>query len=388
MITLDYSPIEVEINVEQGNLTQDAFYTVGFLTRHPTAPRTVVVNSLQDVLDAGYKRGSEAYNFCKGVLIQGQMNTVILRAVRASESYSDAYRADDNSEYYYVVIGSKDIADVIAFNDTLLNEGGLKLQFFSTNLDVSQQVAGRKLVYYYYKYESSDPTHPQGFQDFPYLSWDSKFGVNLDSGGLIYLSPYNVVQMDVVGAKEVLITQDNGQDLTVQQAQGRALKYAEGAWIGYCGNFFPSQIQWLYKMIQNVDYHTYDELRDIPNLSTTTVIMPQYGDKSTLGSGRTCEGFPIHEVVSLDWVRYALQKKLWEVFYNSERLPATSAGMSLLENALRYVLDIAVQQGIFESYIITERKLASSLNRASFKFEATLTQTVLEVKRVEGTIYH
>lgn len=388
MITLDYEPIEVELNVEQGNLTINAFYTVGFLTRHSSAPRTVTVHSLQDVLDAGYRRGSEAYNFVKGVLIQGQMNTVILRAVRATETYTDAYLADDNSSYYYVVIGSKLLADVLAFNTTLINEGGLKLQFFSTNIDVSSSVVGRKLVYYFYKFESSDPTTIQGFQDFPYLAWDGKSGVGLDSGHLLYLSPYEVNTIALTGGSEVLITQSDGSDLTLEQAQGRAIKYAEGAWIGYCGNFFPSQIQWLYKNIQNVDFSTQDELDKIPNLSTTTVIMPKYSAKSTLGSGKTCEGYPIHEVVSLDWVRYALQKKLWEVFYNSERVPATSAGLSLLENAVRYVLDIAVQQGIFESYIITERKLASSLNRASFKFEATLTQTILEVKKVEGTIYH
>ena len=388
MITLDYTPIEVEINVEQGNLVQDAFYTVGFITKNDSAPRSVFVSSLKDVLDNGYKRGSEAYNFCKGVFIQGQMNTVLLRAVRENESYSEAYLSDDNSGYYYVVIGSKDIADVLAFNTTILNENDLKLQFFSSNVDVSESLTGRKIVYYYYSYDSGDPSSPVGFQDFPLLFWDSSVGVQLESGSYIYLSPYDVDFVQGNSSQESLITQSNGQDLTVEQAQGRGLKYPEGAWIGYCGNFFPSQIQWLYKMIQNVDSHTQETLQTIPDFSTTTVIMPQYGSKSTLGSGATCQGYKIHEVVSLDWVRYALQKKLWEVFYNSEKIPATTAGMTLLENSVRYVLDIAVQQEIFTDYTITGRKLSGSLNRASFTFEATLTQTILEVKKVEGTIYH
>lgn len=388
MITLDYTPIEVEINVERGNLVQDAFYTVGFITKNDDAPRTLKATSLKDLLDNGYKRGSEAYNFCKGVFIQGQMNTVVLRAVRANESYTEAYLSDDNSDYYYVVIGSKDIADVVAFNTTLLNENSLKLQFFSSNIDVTESLVGRKIVYYFYEYDSGNTDFPVGFQDFPLLFWDSRVGVQLDSESYLYLSPYDINFDNPNGAMESLITQSNGDDLTYEQAQGRGLKYPEGAWIGYCGNFFPSQVQWLYKMIQNVDSHTHDTLQTIPDYSTTTVIMPQYDAKSTLGSGATCQGHKIHEVVSLDWVRYALQKKLWEVFYNSEKIPATTAGMSLLENAVRYVLDIAVQQEIFTDYTITGRKLTGSLNRASFTFEATLTQTILEVKKVEGTIYH
>ena len=80
MITLDYNPIEVDLNVETGNLIQDAFYTIGFVTENDSAPRTLEVHSLQDLLDNGYTRGSNAYKFCKGVLIQGTMNTVIVRA--------------------------------------------------------------------------------------------------------------------------------------------------------------------------------------------------------------------------------------------------------------------------------------------------------------------
>lgn len=389
MIHLDYTPIEVELNVEQGNLTSDAFYTVGFITMNDTAPRTLVVTSLQDLLDNGYLRGSEAYNFCKGVFIQGQMNTVVVRAVRSNETYSQAYLADDNSNYYFVVIGSKNTQDVLTFNDTLASENAIKLQFFSSNVDVSEQCSGRKLVFYYYDHDTGNPLAPIGFQDFPMMLWDSRLGVQLDSGTYIYLSPYDVYTEGGTDTSfEGLIKQTTGEDLTYEQAQSRGIKYAEGAWIGLCGNYFPSQTQWLYKRLNNVDASTYEELKDIPDLSTASVYMPRTLEKSTLGSGKTCQGFPIHEVVGLDWVKYALQKKLWEVFYTSEKVPATNAGVSLLENAVRYVLDIAVQQEIFTDYVITGRKLLGSENRASFSFEATLTQTILEVKKVEGTIYH
>lgn len=377
MVTLDYHPIEVDINVDQGLLVQDAFYTVGFITEHDTAPRTVVVNSLQDVLNAGYSRGSNAYNFCKGVLIQGQMTTIVVRAKRPSETYFEAYSADDNNSFYYVVLGSKNTTVVLDFNTLLVQTKDLKLQFFSSDVDLSTQVAGRNLVYYY---------QPE-FVDFSYIAYDSSIGVLTDLNAFLYTYPATnntMLGIDIQEPESDLV-QDDLSELTLDQAQKRNLKYPEGAWLGYCGNFFPSTIQWLYKNIQNVN--TFQPV-SIPNFSTTCVIMPDTKSKSTLGSGTNCEGYKVYEVVSLDWVRYAMQKKLWEVFYSNEKVPTTSGGMSLLENAVRYVLDIAVAQGIFQSYKITGSKYTSPLSRASFTFEAVLTQTILEVKKVEGTIYH
>lgn len=377
MITLNYTPIEIELNIEQGNINQNAFYSVGFITENEDAPRTIVVNKLEDLLENGYSRGSNAYNFCKAVLIQGQMNTIIVRSKRENESYFEAYLADDNSDYYYVVLGIKDVSEVLSFNSLLLDSKDLKLQFFSTDEDVSELISGRKIVYYY----------QPDFIDFPYIAFDSGSGVQTDEEYFLYLNTFEVLNTGnvLVSDPESDYTQSDGSDLTFEQAQGRGIKYPEGSWIGLCGNYFPSQVQWLYKNLKNVDTF---QLQEIPDLSTISTLMPYNNEKSTLGSGKTGQGFNIHEVVSLDWVRYAIQKKLWEVFYNNERVLATAAGMLLLENAVRYVLDIAVQQDIFTAYTITGRNLISSINRASFSFEATITQTILEVKKVEGTIYH
>ena len=371
MITLDYSPIEVDLNVETGNLIQDAFYTIGFVTENDSAPRTLEVHSLQDLLDNGYTRGSNAYNFCKGVLIQGKMNTIIVRAKRANESYVEAYEADDNSSYYYVVIGSKDISTILSFNDRLISLGDIKLQLFSSSSDHSDLIIGRKLIYYY----------QEDFTDFPYIAFDSSAGVLLDSSSIINVDPFLGIQE----SEESPMTNQDLTDISEELAQARTLQYPEAAWAGLCGFYFPSQIQWLYKNIQNVNASNPTE---IPNLSTTSVLFGAYKDKSTLGSGTDCTGYPINEVVSLDWVKYALRKRLWEVLYNSEKVSSNKFGLSILENVVKSVLDTAVQLEIFESYKLTDSKIVSTLGRASFKFEAILTQTILEVKKVEGTIYH
>lgn len=380
MQDINTSPVKVDINIEKSVLTSEGFYQVGFITENDTAPRTLVVERLKDLIDNGFDRGSKAYNFCLGVFAQKQMKRVIVRSKRASESYIDAYLADDNSQYYFIVIESKDINEVLTFNDAVTGE--LKLQFFSSSENVSDQVIGRKLVYYYQPYFGNG-----------WLLYDSSIIVETDEGkwfaigelgnysdgkGSWSFDTNNVTDWDT--SDNVLLEY---QDFTEIEAQNQALEYPEGAWIGYCGWFFPSQVQWLYKNLIRVDPF---DLKQIPNLSNTTIML--YGtSKSTVGTGMTCQQIHINEQVSLDWLVYALQRKLWNLLYTNKRINATVYGLQSLENQIKEILDVSVEQGIFSSYIITERKLDRINNKASFKFSATLTHSVLEVDKVEGTIY-
>ena len=148
-IDIDFSPIKVDIQVEDFQIQSDAFYTVGFISESDTAPRTLEVTQLSQLLDAGYMRAGNVYNFVHSVFAQGKMGKVVVRAKRSTETFEEAYKADDNSSYYYVVIDSKDIDDVLSFNNSIAEEQ-FKLQFFSSTADVSTLIQGRsKLVYYF-----------------------------------------------------------------------------------------------------------------------------------------------------------------------------------------------------------------------------------------------
>lgn len=352
MFDINTSPVKVDINIEKDVLTSDGFYQVGFITENDVAPRTLVVERLKDLLDNGYDRASEAYNFCLGVFEQEQMERVVIRAKRSSETYFEAYSADDNSEYYYVVIESKDVNDIVTFNTAIQDE--LKLQYFSSSENVSDQVYGRKLVYYYQPYFGNG-----------WLLYDSTNLVETDKGDWFSIG---YLQSEIS---------------TEEQAQSIGLEYPEGAWIGYCGWFFPSQVQWLYKNLTRVDYFN---LKQIPNYSNTTIML-YFDSKSTVGTGKTCQEVEINEHISLDWLKYALQRKLWKSLYTSKKINATVYGLQSLENQIKEILDVSVEQGIFSSYIITDRKLDRINNKASFKFSATLTHSILGVDKVEGTIY-
>lgn len=380
MQDINMSPILVDINIEKFVLTSDGFYQVGFITENNTAPRTLVVERLKDLLDNGFDRGSKAYNFCLGVFAQNQMKRVIVRSKRSSESYIDAYLADDNSNYYFVVLETKDINEITVFNDAIVDE--LKLQFFSSSENVSNQIIDRELVYYYQPYFGNG-----------WLLYDSFNIVETDSGNWFSIGDignYSDGTGDWTFDSASITDWDNTddvqlehQDISEDEAQNKALEYPEGAWIGYCGWFFPSQVQWLYKNLTRVDHFN---LKQIPNYSNTTINL--YGtDKSTVGTGKTCQQIYINEHVSLDWVKYALQRKLWNALYTSKKINATAYGLQSLENQIKEILDVSVEQGIFLSYIITDRKLDRINNKASFKFSATLAYSILGVDKVEGTIY-
>lgn len=380
MQTVNTSPIIVDVNIEESILTSEGFYQVGFITQNDSAPRTIIVDSLDDLLANGYDRGSQAYNFCIGVLAQKKMQQIVIRAKRSTETYTEAYLEDDNSGYYFVVIESKDINEILTFNDNIVDE--LKLQFFSSNLNIYDLVKDRKLVYFYQPY----------FGD-GWLLYDSSNIVETDAGKWFSIGESGYYS-DGTGSWSFDDNSINDwdsndnvlleyHDLTEEEANNKSLYYPEGAWIGLCGAEFPSHIQWLHKFVERMEWFN---LTEIPDLSSACVRI--YGrDKATVGTAETCEKYPINEQVSLDWVKYALQRKLWNLLYNSKKVNATVNGLQILENQIKEILDVAVDEGIFTDYLITKRELDRINAKASFKFVATLTHSILGVDKVEGNIY-
>ena len=146
---LNLSPVKVDITIETPTVTNNSFYNVCFITENNEAPRTVEINSLADLLTNGYKTTDAVYNFCFYVFLQNGMSKVYVRNKRSDETYEQAFDADDNSNYYYCVIESKDISKILTFNTHLNTVDKYKLQFFSSKECVSDLIQGRKIVFYY-----------------------------------------------------------------------------------------------------------------------------------------------------------------------------------------------------------------------------------------------
>ncbi len=143
---MNLEPVKVDLAIETTTLDREAFYNLCFITENDVAPRTLEVKTLRDLVENGYEREDLAYNFCVGVFAQQSMPMVYIRAKRTYETYEEAFSADNNDMYYYVVIESKDTEVITNFNDYLVTSDDYKLQFYSSNIPV---VEGRKLVHYY-----------------------------------------------------------------------------------------------------------------------------------------------------------------------------------------------------------------------------------------------
>lgn len=375
---LNLAPVDVSIIVETPTVTNEAFYNLCFITENDVAPRTLEVKRLNDLLDNGYMRLDLAYNFCLSVLLQESIGKVYVRAKRSGETYQQAFDADDNSNYYYIVIDSKDENAILNFNDYLVSVDPYKLQFFSSYKEISSSVANRKIVYYY---EPSFNTNNLSYQQY-YIN--KSYGIDLththypdgvgdywdynDNGNVLWDSNDNVLL--------------ERQDIPIDLAQSARIAYPEASWISKCGDSFPSRVQWLHKYLRGNSVH---KLSQIPNLSTTLVTI--LDNKATTGSGMTGQGIVINEQVSLDWVAWAISKNIWNTLYTESKINANDSGLALIENKLKEVLDIAVKENILSEYKITQRNLQRQTSNASFKFSASLVYSILNVN-IEGSVYY
>ena len=374
---LNLAPVNVNIFVETPTVTNEAFYNLCFITENDIAPRTLEVKRLNDLLDNGYMRLDLAYNFCLAVLLQENIDMVYVRAKRSGETYQQAFDADDNSNYYYIVIDSKDENVILNFNDYLVSVDPYKLQFFSSYKDLSSVVTNRKIVYYY---EPSFNTNNLSIQQY-YIN--KSYGIDTHThysygvGDYWYYDDNGNVLWD--SNDNVLLER---QDIPIDLAQSARFAYPEASWISKCGNSFPSRVQWLHKYLRGNNVH---KLSQIPNLSTTLVTI--LDNKATTGSGMTGQGIVINEQVSLDWVTWAISKNIWNTLYTESKINANDSGLTLIENKLKEVLDIAVKENIFSEYKITQRNLQRQTSNASFKFSASLVYSILNVN-IEGSVYY
>lgn len=351
-MNLNLTPTKVNIDIESLSLEREAFYNVCFITENEIAPRTLEVSKLKDLFDNGYDRLSLAYNFCVGVFSQQGISSIKVRAKRASESYEDAFDADDNTNYYFIIIESKDKNIVSSFNTYINTSDDYKLLFYSSAEDT---ITDSELVQYYQRQLSASDL------------------VN----NRIVVSDYYINKAFNTGYD------DSGTELaTVEQLQQARLAYPEAAWVALCGNKFPSSVQWLYKYLSKVDVN---EVKTIPDLTSTTSVV--YDNKTTVGSGTTTYGTPIHEKISLDWVKWALSRRVWNTLYTKEKVNATQGGLELISNEVKAVLEVAVSENIFIDYRITGVSLNRNTNTISVKFEANLSYTILEVE-LSGSLYY
>lgn len=406
MQNINKTPVIVDVNVERITTNTSAFYTVGFVCETTLIDQPLTVKTLNDLLDVGFLRSDTAYNFCLGVFAQKKMQTVVIIPKQKEETYVDSYKNHETSTFYYVCLETKNIEEILDLYRHLKSTSDNKLLFFSHIINYEKEVEGLDLVYYY----------EQPLDVNKYLEGVPEFTLNNPHPKYIALYPYEKAYIDYIdtsiptrSSTETRFSQseifwafddssklywDNAieaviahefKDFTQDEAQGQMLAYPEAAWIGYCGWYFPSHVQWAYKTLNKVRETT---AKLIPSNATCSTRL-MFNERATTDYAATASGVKIEQYVSLAWLKAAIEWNIWQTLLKSEtKITFSKNGDDLLESKLREVLEFAVSENIFTDYNITERSFNTKNYTASYKFSATLTHSILGVDKVEGTIYH
>lgn len=330
-------PVVVNVSINKQEVNRYAFYTPAFISENDEVERTVEVTSLKEVVDKGYSKDSNAYAYCAMAFSQRQrVDSVVLVAKRSVETYVEAYTASHNTLYYYITLESKEMSDILSLSSFLLTERDDKLIFFTKYEDVTAQVKGiSNLVWWW------------DAQSWLWSSWD-------------------------------IVLWDSYLEVTAT-----SLKYPEAAWISYCANVFPSQMQWLGKSLNGVDPI------GTPTIPSSASFMNSIDgiDFYTWGSGKTCDGEWIDHKVNDDWIKWAIRRNVWKLLKDSPKISATQNGVDQIEMKIKEVLEFNLRQNGIISYKVYNPQLNRQQRKVSFDFSYEREHAIVGVVTVNGTLY-
>ena len=156
--------------------------------------------------------------------------------------------------------------------------------------------------------------------------------------------------------------------------------YSEAAWVGNFGSLFPSQTTWLYKPLSQVE--PYSNEVDV----TTNYYSTIYEQNVATGSGKTMSGEWIENQAFIYWLQSAIQKNVFSLLINNNKIPATTRGAEQVIIKLREVLELAIKLEGISEYQILDYKLSPKQHNISIKFKAMLVNAISYVDGIVGEI--
>lgn len=156
--------------------------------------------------------------------------------------------------------------------------------------------------------------------------------------------------------------------------------YSEAAWMGNFGSLFPSQTTWLYKPLSQVE--PYSNEVDV----TTNYYSTIYEQNVATGSGKTMSGEWIENQAFIYWLQSAIQKNVFSLLINNNKIPATTRGAEQVIIKLREVLELSIKLEGISEYQILDYKLSPKQHNISIKFKAMLVNAISYVDGIVGEI--
>ena len=156
--------------------------------------------------------------------------------------------------------------------------------------------------------------------------------------------------------------------------------YSEAAWMGNFGSLFPSQTTWLHKPLVKVEPNV-DEVDVTTNYYSTI-----YEQNVATGSGKTMSGEWIENQAFIYWLQSAIQKNVFSLLINNNKIPATTRGAEQVIIKLREVLELAIKLDGISEYQILDYKISPKQHNISIKFKAMLVNAISYVDGIVGEI--
>ncbi|WP_240415026.1 DUF3383 family protein [Paenibacillus periandrae] len=122
--------------------------------------------------------------------------------------------------------------------------------------------------------------------------------------------------------------------------------YPEAAWVGDTGALPVGSATWKFRTLTGIQPMAIDatELNAIHALGAVTYVT-KAGTNST-SEGVVVEGEYIDNVMAQDWVKVNIENSVQFLLNREDKIPYTDAGISLIEGAVRTVLQAGFTQGI------------------------------------------
>lgn len=133
------------------------------------------------------------------------------------------------------------------------------------------------------------------------------------------------------------------------------------------------------------DYNYQDDYIP-PFKAPSTWYMDVLGYNVTWGSGTTCSGEWIDNVVTDDWMKWAIQRNIWKLFKLSPKVNATQDGAEKIALKITEVLDFLIEQSGIRNYKITKIKYDRITRSSSFEFEYEREHAIIGVRNIKGIV--
>jgi hypothetical protein len=148
------------------------------------------------------------------------------------------------------------------------------------------------------------------------------------------------------------VIQGLNYDRTVSIYRGTSPDFFESAWMGETLPYDPGSQTWAYKTpagvaVDNLSSGDANALDD-KNCNYYVSI----GGSDVTQTGKVASGEWIDIIRGIDWLEARMQEGVFTQLINNRKIPYTDAGITIVENAMREVLELAVQRDVLLSYEI------------------------------------